>query len=158
MPCGLRNFAIRSAERADLERIVQMLADDPLGAKRERYDLPLPQAYLAAYEAIAADCNNEMLVACLDNEVMGVLQLTFIPGLTYQGAWRAQIEGVRIAAGSRSSGLGRALVEEAVRRARERGCRLVQLTTDKARPEAKRFYESLGFTATHEGMKLSLVR
>ena len=156
MPCGLPSFIIRRAERADLERVVQLLADDPLGTKRERYELPLPQAYLAAFDALAADANNELVVACSDGEVIGVLQITFIPGLTYQGGWRAQIEGVRIAVGNRSSGLGRAMVEHAVRRARERRCRLVQLTTDKTRPEAKRFYESLGFVATHEGMKLQL--
>ena len=146
----------RHAERGDVERIVQLLADDPLGAKRERYDLPLPRAYLAAFEAIAADPNNEIVVACRDGEVIGVLQLTFIPGLTYQGGWRALIEGARVAAAHRSSGLGRAMFEHAIQRARDRGCRLVQLTTDKARPEARRFYETLGFVATHEGMKLQL--
>jgi GNAT superfamily N-acetyltransferase len=156
MPCGLSHFVFRRAERSDLERIVQMLADDPLGAQRERYELPLAQGYLAAFEAISADPNNEVVVACLADEVIGVLQITFIPGLTYQGGWRALIEGVRVNAANRSSGLGRAMLEHAVRRARERGCRMVQLTTDKARPDARRFYEALGFVATHEGMKLQL--
>jgi len=96
------------------------------------------------------------VVAEIDGEPVGTLQLTFIPYLTYQGGWRALIEGVRVDAKIRSAGLGKAMVEHAIRRARERGCHLVQLTTDKARPEAKRFYETLGFVASHEGMKLPL--
>ena len=87
---------------------------------------------------------------------MGLLQLTFLPYLTYCGGWRAQIEGVRIAASERSQGLGRRMLEWAVERARARGCHLVQLATDKTRPQAKRFYETLGFVASHEGMKLHL--
>jgi len=150
------SVTFRRAGRDDVERIVQMLTDDPLGAKRERYELPLPRSYLAAFEAIEADPNNEVVVACVDGKVIGVLQITFIPGLTYQGGWRALIEGVRVDAATRSSGLGKALVEHAIERARERGCHLVQLTTDKTRPGAKRFYEALGFVATHEGMKRPL--
>ena len=150
------SVTFRRAGRDDVERIVQMLADDPLGAQRERYELPLPRSYLAAFEAIEADPNNEVVVACVDGKVIGVLQITFIPGLTYQGGWRALIEGVRVDAATRSSGLGKALVEHAIERARERGCHLVQLTTDKTRPAAKRFYEALGFVATHEGMKRPL--
>jgi GNAT superfamily N-acetyltransferase len=88
--------------------------------------------------------------------VVGVLQLTCIPSLTYQGGWRALIEGVRVDSGERSQGLGKTLFEWAIARARERGCHMVQLTTDKARPDAKRFYESLGFVASHEGLKLHL--
>ena len=150
------SVTFRRAGRDDVERIVQMLADDPLGAKRERYELPLPRSYLAAFEAIEVDPNNEVVVACVDGKVIGVLQITFIPGLTYLGGWRALIEGVRVDAATRSSGLGKALVEHAIERARERGCHLVQLTTDKTRPGAKRFYEALGFVATHEGMKRPL--
>src|SRR5262249_40442179 len=131
-------------------------ANDPLGATRERYELPLPQCYFAAFESIAADPNNELIVACLDSEVTGVLQITFTPGMTHEGGWRATIEGVRIDEKVRSAGLGRALIEHALQRASERGCRLVQLTTDKTRPDAKRFYEALGFVASHEGMKMRL--
>lgn len=152
----MTGVAFRVARRDDVERIVEMLADDPLGAKRERYELPLPGAYLAAFDAIEKDPNNEVVVACLEGRVVGVLQITFIPYLTYQGGWRALIEGVRIDGTIRSAGLGRAMVEHAIARARERHCHLVQLTTDKARPDAKRFYEALGFVATHEGMKLPL--
>ena len=141
-----------------MPHIVRLLADDPLGSQRERYELPLPDAYLAAFEAIDRDPNNEVVVACRSGEVVGVLQVTFIPSLTYQGGWRATIEGVRIDARNRGSGLGKAMIEWSVQRARERGCHLVQLTTDKSRPEAKRFYETLGFVATHEGMKLHLRR
>ncbi len=146
----------RKATCDDLEVIVRLLADDMLGAKRERYETPLPAAYLRAFQAIDADPNNELVVACMNHEVVGVLQLTFIPYLTYQGGWRALIEGVRVDSTRRSHGLGKALFQWAIDRARARGCILVQLTTDKARVEAKRFYESLGFVASHEGMKLRL--
>jgi GNAT superfamily N-acetyltransferase len=148
--------SFRRAGPGDLPAIVRMLADDPLGAKRERFETPLPEGYLRAFEAIARDPNNELVVACIDGEVVGVLQLTFIPYLTYQGGWRALIEAVRIDSKHRSQGLGKAMFEWAIARARERGCHVVQLTTDKARADAKRFYESLGFVASHEGMKLHL--
>ena len=146
----------RRAERTDVPRLVQLLADDPLGARRERYELPLLPAYLAAFDAIDADPNQELIAACRGGAVVGVLQITFIPYLTYQGRWRALLEGVRIDASVRSAGIGRAMMEHAIDRARTRGCHMVQLTTDKARPDAKRFYESLGFVASHEGMKLHL--
>jgi GNAT superfamily N-acetyltransferase len=133
-----------------------MLADDPLGAKRERFETPLPEGYLRAFEAIDADPNNQLVVACIEREVVGVLQLTFIPYLTYQGGWRALIEAVRIDSKHRSQGLGKAMFEWAIARARERGCHVVQLTTDKSRADARRFYESLGFAASHEGLKLHL--
>lgn len=151
-------FSFRPAERSDVPHIVRMLADDPLGSQRERYEIPLPESYLIAFDAIDKDPNNELVVACRAGEVLGVLQITFVPSLTYQAGWRAMIEGVRVDAGVRSSGLGKAMIEWAVQRARERGCHLVQLTTDKSRSDAKRFYEGLGFVATHEGMKLHLVR
>ena len=147
----------RRATRADLDALVRLLADDPLGAQRECYRSPLPRAYLDAFAAIDTDPNNELVVACSDGRVVGLMQLTFVPGLTLQGGWRALVEGVRIDAGMRSRGLGRTMFEWAIARARERGCRLIQLTTDKSRPDAKRFYESLGFVASHEGMKLQLV-
>ncbi|HEY7041003.1 MAG TPA: GNAT family N-acetyltransferase [Methylomirabilota bacterium] len=143
---------MRRARLDDVPEIVRLLADDPLGAARERYETPLPESYRRAFEAIDRDDNNELIVACQGEQVVGVLQLTFMPSLTYQGLWRAQIEGVRVDAKIRSQGLGHALFEWAI----ERGCHLVQLTTDKRRPEARRFYESLGFVASHEGMKLPL--
>ena len=148
--------AFRKAKREDVPAIVRLLADDPLGAKRERFETPLPESYLRAFEAIDADPNNELVVACIGDEVVGVLQLTFIPYLTYQGGWRALIEAVRVDAKLRSQGVGKALFEWAIERSRSRRCHLVQLTTDKSRGDAKRFYDSLGFSASHEGMKLHL--
>ena len=150
------DLTFRRARRADVADIVRMLADDFLGAERERLASPLPQAYLSAFDAIDGDANNELLVACIDGRVVGTLQLTFIPSLSYQGRWRALIESVRIDAALRSHGLGRAMLEHAIDRARTRRCHLVQLATNKARPDAKRFYERLGFVASHEGMKLQL--
>lgn len=147
-------FAIRPATRDDVPAIVAMLADDPLGATRERFADPLPEDYFAAFAAIDRDPNNELVVAECDGGVVGVLQLTVTPYLTYQGGWRATVEGVRVASEARSAGIGRGLFEWAIARARERGCHLIQLTTDKARPDALRFYQSLGFVASHEGMKL----
>ncbi|HKC06277.1 MAG TPA: GNAT family N-acetyltransferase [Methylomirabilota bacterium] len=146
----------RRARADDVPDIVRLLADDPLGAARERHESPLPESYARAFRAIEQDANNELVVACRGERVVGVLQLTYIPSLTYQGGWRALIEGVRVDSGERSQGLGKALFEWAIGRARERGCHLVQLTTDKARPDAKRFYEGLGFVASHEGLKLHL--
>ena len=146
----------RKALRQDVPAIVRLLADDPLGAKRERFADPLPESYRLAFDAIDADPNNELVVACLDGQVVGVLQLTFIPYLTYQGGWRALIEAVRVDSKLRSKGVGKTLFQWAIERARERGCHLVQLTTDKGRADAKRFYEGLGFAASHEGMKLHL--
>jgi ribosomal protein S18 acetylase RimI-like enzyme len=146
----------RRAVADDLPRIVDMLSDDVLGATRERNELPVPDSYFAAFAAIEADKNNEILVACRGGRIVGVLQLTFIPHLVYQGGWRAQIEGVRVDSNARSHGVGRAMIEQAIEKARERNCHLVQLTTNKQRAEARRFYEGLGFVATHEGMKLDL--
>jgi len=151
-----QSVQFRHAARHDLESIVGMLADDELGSRREDASLPLNRAYAAALEAIDADPNNELVVAVLDERIVGVLQITFIPYLTYQGGWRALIEGVRVASDARSAGVGRAMLEWAIDRAGERGCMMVQLTTDKARPDAIRFYQCLGFSATHEGMKLKL--
>ena len=144
----------RRAVRADLEEIVRLLADDPLGAQREEYVLPLPVRYQAAFEAIDRDPNQELVIVELEGKVVGVLQLTYIPYLTYRGSRRALIEGVRVDASLRSSGIGRKLFAWAIERSRKRGCHMLQLTSDKTRPDAIRFYESLGFVASHEGMKL----
>lgn len=149
-------LTFRQATRNDVPDIVRMLAEDELGQKRESYGSPLPASYYVAFDAIRGDPNNELVVACLAGRVVGVLQLTFIPYLTYRGSWRAQIEGVRVDASVRSRGVGRRFFEWAIDRARQRGCRLVQLTSDKTRADAIRFYESLGFVASHEGFKLQL--
>lgn len=148
---------VRRATAEDLPVIVGMLADDPLGSQREKFVDPLPSTYYAAFEAISRDPNNELVVAeDQDGRAIAVLQLTFTPYITHQGGWRATIEGVRVASHVRGAGLGRELFAWAIERARKRGCHVVQLTTDKQRPEAKRFYEAIGFVATHEGMKLKL--
>ena len=151
-------LTFRTATRDDLVSIVRMLAADPLGATRESVTEPLAPEYESAFAAISDDPNNELLVAERGSLLAGVLQLTYLPSLTYQGGWRAQVEGVRVAEAMRGQGVGRALFEEAIARARRRGCRLIQLTTDNRRPEALRFYEQLGFRATHAGMKLPLDR
>jgi GNAT superfamily N-acetyltransferase len=149
-------LSFRLATRGDVPDIVRMLANDALGAKRETDSSPLPDSYYAAFEAISKDLNNELVLATLAGRTVGVLQLTFILYLTYRGSWRALIEGVRVDSSIRSSGVGRKLVEWAIERAKQRGCHMVQLTSDKARPDAMRFYENLGFVASHEGFKLHL--
>ncbi|MDR7315535.1 GNAT family N-acetyltransferase [Brevibacillus nitrificans] len=146
----------RIATANDLDKMVQMLADDELGKTRERYETPLPESYVKAFEAIDSDPNNELVVACLGEEIVGVQQITFTPYLTHQGSWRATIEGVRTASSVRGKGIGSQLIGWAIDRAKARGCRLVQLTTDKKREDAHRFYVRLGFQATHEGMKMKL--
>ena len=147
----------RLAFVADLPAIVRMLADDELGARRERVEDPLPASYMSAFEAIARDPNNELVVGVdAVGSLIAVFQLTFTPHITHQGGWRATIEGVRVASHLRGSGVGGELFRWAIARAGERGCHVLQLSTDKQRPEAKRFYESLGFVASHQGMKLKL--
>lgn len=149
-------LSFRKANLDDVPNIVKMLSNDPLGENRERFENPLPDVYIQAFHAIADDPNNELVVAIHNNQIVGVLQITFIPYLTYQGGWRALIEGVRISKEYRNQGFGKQMFEWAIGRARERGCHLMQLTTDKSRPDTLKFYESLGFKATHKGMKLHL--
>lgn len=145
----------RKATKEDLPKIVEMIADDKLGKTRENFQLPLPDAYVNAFQEIDSDKNQELIVVeNEDGEVIGTLQLSFIQYLTYQGGIRAQIEAVRIRKGQRGKGLGKQLFQWAIQRAKERGAHLLQLTTDKKRPEAISFYEDLGFKATHEGMKM----
>jgi len=151
-----KKVTFRNALEKDVDFIVQMLADDVLGSTRERYEQPLPESYLNAFKAIESDPNNELVVACYGEEIVGVQQITFTPYLTRQGGWRATIEGVRIASTARGKGIGSKLIEYAVQRSKERGCHIVQLTTDKKREEALHFYEQLGFKASHEGLKLHL--
>ncbi|GAB2561968.1 GNAT family N-acetyltransferase [Spirosoma areae] len=144
----------RKAIRKDLPLIIQMMADDKLGQLREAYSDPLPEMYYDAFTKINADPNQELIV--LENEqnqLIGTLQLSFIQYLTYQGGIRAQIEAVRIRKDQRGEGVGQKMVEWAINRAKERKAHLIQLTTDKQRPEAVHFYERLGFVASHEGTK-----
>jgi GNAT superfamily N-acetyltransferase len=147
---------VRDAEDHDLPAVVALYADDDLGSAREQPADPLPEEYLRAFAAIRDDPRHRLVVVEVDGEVAATLQLSFVPHVVRRGGERAQIEAVRVAAGQRGSGLGRQLVGWAVDQARERGCVLVQLTTDTTRADARRFYESLGFTASHVGMKLAL--
>jgi GNAT superfamily N-acetyltransferase len=150
----LQGVAFRAAAAGDLEAIVALLADDPLGRDRETVPIGgIDPRYRDAFAAIGRDPNQLLAVAERDGRVVGVLQLSFIPGLTRRGMWRGQIEGVRVATAERGGGIGRALIEWAIGQCRERGCGFVQLTSDKRRPAAHRFYEALGFAATHEGYK-----
>ena len=148
-------MVFRKATKKDLPFIVQLIADDKLGVQREDYQKPLPNSYLKAFDNISNDPNQELIVVENDNtEIIGTLQLTFIQYLTYQGGIRAQIEAVRIHKKFRGKGLGKQLFTWAIDRAKQRHAHVLQLTTDKKRPEALAFYKGLGFIDSHEGMKL----
>ena len=152
----MTDIVFRRARRSDLPSIVALLADDDIGRTREDASVPLNGKYVDAFDALERDSNQLMAVVEAAGAIVGCVQISFIPGLSRLGMWRGQIESVRIASSQRGEGLGRRLFEWAIAECRNRGCGLVQLTTDKARPDALRFYESLGFRAGHEGMKLSL--
>ncbi|BCG92359.1 GNAT family N-acetyltransferase [Mesorhizobium sp. 131-2-1] len=147
---------IRRAKQADLPAIVAMLADDPLGRGREDASQPLGQAYRDAFAAVDADPNQFLAVMTDGGRVIGTLQISYLAGLSLQGAWRGQIEAVRVAADRRGERLGQRLLEWAIGQCRKRGCKVVQLTTNKSRADAHRFYERLGFKASHIGYKLDL--
>ena len=150
------SLRFRMASIEDIPAIVALLADDIIGAGRECVADPLPAAYYEAYRAIEADPNNELIVAESDRAIVGTVQITYTPCLSRGGMWRATLEALRVASSARGSGIGASLVGEVIERARRRGCGLVQLTTDTRRIDARRFYEGLGFTDSHVGMKLSL--
>jgi ribosomal protein S18 acetylase RimI-like enzyme len=146
---------IRRARRDDVEIIVQMLADDPLGGARERIEDPLPPLYFRAFEALEQVSNIQLVVAeGADGIVVGCLQLCILPGLSSQGASRGLIEDVRVASRCRSRGIGEQLVQWAVAEARHKGCKLVELLTHNTRVDAQRFYQRLGFQPSHVGMTL----
>lgn len=146
----------RHATLSDLPTIVRMLADDELGSQREKYQDPLPVAYLAAFEQIDTDPNHELLVAEKDDEVIGTLQLIFLPSISFQGGLRAQVESVRVDKRFQNQKIGSQLMEHAIQRAKDRGAHVMQLTTHNTRKDAHRFYERLGFKSSHVGMKLNL--
>jgi GNAT superfamily N-acetyltransferase len=153
-------FRLRHATREDLPAIVRLLADDTFGAGREAQEDMAP--YECAFEVIDADPRHLLVVGELvphgeaAGSVVATFQLSFLPGISRQGAWRSQIEGVRVAHSLRSQGIGKLMVEWAIDESRRRGCTLLQLTTHKSRTDAHRFYKRLGFEASHEGMKLRL--
>lgn len=146
----------RLATIDDLRAIVQMLADDFLGSQRERFEDPLPEGYLRAFREIEADTNNELVVAEVDGKVVGTLQLTYTPSISFQGSKRCTVESVRVDERFRGQGIGREMMLWAIGRARVKGCVSMQLTTNNDRIDAHRFYESLGFSRSHVGMKLKL--
>jgi GNAT superfamily N-acetyltransferase len=146
----------REAKETDITDLIKLLAGDVLGASREDLSAPLNHRYTDAFHSIEQDPNNELTVVEYNGELVGMLQLTFIPYLTHTGSWRCLIEGVRIAKTHRGKGLGTKFINWAISRAKQWKCGIVQLTSDKKRPEAIQFYESLGFVASHEGFKLKL--
>ena len=150
------SLTFRLAARADLPEIVRMLADDELGSQRECYENPLPACYYAAYEQINGNPYFELVVAEMNERIVGTLQLIFIPSISFQGSLRAQVESVRVESALRGQGIGKRMMEWAMERARQRGAHVVQLTTHNTRTDAHRFYERLGFKGTHLGMKISL--
>lgn len=150
-------LTFRKAKKEDVPYIIELLANDKLGQLREDFQDPLPQKYYDAFDRINSDSNQELTVVENESkEIIGTLQLSFIQYLTYQGGVRAQIEAVRIRDNERGKGIGEKLFLWAINRAKERGAHVLQLTTDKQRPNALKFYEKLGFKASHEGMKLHL--
>lgn len=149
-------MTIRRAIKSDVSALVQMIANDKLGKLREDYQNPLPDKYYEAFQNITNDPNQELVVIEDNDKVIGTLQLTFIQYLTYQGGIRAQIEAVRVHQDYRGKGIGQKLFKWSISKAKEKGAHVLQLTTDKKRPEALVFYEKLGFKASHEGMKLHL--
>lgn len=146
----------RLAKKDDLFDIVKMLSDDTLGAKREKFEAILSDNYLKAFENISKDPNQELTIVEMDGETVATFQLTFIQYLTHQGGLRAQIEAVRTNSKYRGKGIGTKVLEYIIERAKQKGCKMVQLTSDKQRPDAIKFYETIGFIATHEGMKLKI--
>lgn len=153
----MATLIFRIATVDDLPHIVRMLADDFLGEQRERFEDPLPESYVRAFEEIDSDSNNELIVAEIDGKVVGTLQLTFTPSISFQGGKRATVESVRIDKEMRGAGIGREMMLWASDRARKAGCVSMQLTTNAERLDAHRFYEQLGFKASHVGMKLKLI-
>jgi N-acetylglutamate synthase and related acetyltransferases len=150
------NAIFRRATIEDLPGIVRMLSDDFLGRQRERFEDPLPESYVKAFEEIDADRNNELIVAEIDGEVIGTFQLTYTPSISFQGGKRATVESVRVDDKYRGHGIGREMMLWAIERARSNGCISMQLTTNAEREDAHRFYRNVGFTSSHIGMKLKL--
>lgn len=150
------SLVLRDATRDDLPAIVALLFDDESGRTREDPSVPLDPRYLAAFDAIDADPNQHLIAAELDGAVIGTMQLSFLPGLSFRGSWRGLIEAVRIASSLRNQGLGEQMIRWAVEQCRVRDCKMVQLTSKADRTAAHRFYARLGFMQSHVGMKLQL--
>lgn len=151
---SLAGLEIRLATREDVPDVVRLLHEDTLGGRLERFQLPVPPSYFEAFQAIAADPNNELVVAALAGQVVGTFQMTLMTYMSYEGARVLQLESVHVAAEFRNQGIGQAMMKWAIARARQQDCHRIQLTSNKVRKDAHRFYERLGFRSTHEGMKL----
>lgn len=146
----------RLAGEEDLYDVVTLLIEDNLGIGRETLTNPLPKAYIDAFEAMQSQNGNNLVVAALDDKIVGCYQFTIIHGISRSGMSRAQIEGVRVASSMRGQGLGHKMMKDAIDRAKRQGCGLVQLTSDKTRSDAQRFYSEFGFVDSHVGYKLDL--
>jgi len=151
-----KTLSYRNAKKSDLPQLIKMLADDQLGSTREDSSIPLNPAYISAFEKINSDPNNKLIVVEINNTIIGMLQITYIPYLSHKGAWRCLIEAVRIHKDYRSQGFGSEVFKWAIEQAKNKKCHIVQLTSNKERSSAIRFYKALGFSATHEGFKLVL--
>lgn len=149
-------ITIRNATREDVPAIVHLFADDILGSKRETLEDVIPQSYYDAFEAISQDANQQLIVASMQGVIVGTLQLTILANMSFKGAKRALLEGVHVAHQHRNQGIGQMMMEWAIAEAKKNGCRFVQLTSNKQRKDAHRFYERLGFVASHEGFKMEL--
>lgn len=150
------SLTFRQARIEDLKTIIQLLNDDKLGKTRESAGIQVDDCYIKAFEKILEDSNQYLMVAVQDNDIIGTCHLTIMPSLTFKGSTRMQIEAVRIANNLRGQGLGEKMMTEALQFAQDNQVKIVQLTTNKLRDDAKKFYERLGFSASHEGMKLFL--
>ena len=150
----MNDLIARKMQKADLGIVVSLLADDELGQSRE--DKGVHADYLRAFEHIDSDVNQYAAIFEINGETIGCLQITFIPGLSRRGSLRGQIEGVRVSRNFRGKGYGSKMIAWAIKKCRDRGCRVVQLTSDKKREKAIRLYEKLGFIKSHEGFKLTL--
>ena len=154
MSLDMRDVTVRKMQNTDLPRILQLLADDELGQLRERLQKIPHDDYRRAFTAIDADPNQYLAVFEKNDDIIGCLQISFIPGLARRGALRGQIESVRVVANIRGNGYGTLMMAWAIEKCREQGCSLVQLSSDKIRNDARRFYQKLGFVPSHEGFKL----
>ncbi|MEM7112796.1 MAG: GNAT family N-acetyltransferase [Chloroflexota bacterium] len=150
------NIQIREANQADLSAVIHLLVDDDLGRQRETEETVISQSYYDAFAEIEQDPNNAIFVAERDGQIIGAFQLMYLPSLSFQGGKRAQIESVRVATTLRGQGIGRVMMRWAIDQARQNGCVMVQLMSSKSRARAHHFYEQLGFSITHVGMKLML--
>ena len=152
----MTNLKARKMQKYDLGVVVNLLADDDLGQFRENAGEAVNADYIRAFEEISRDANQYAAIFEINGVVIGCLQITFIPGLSRRGCLRGQIEGVRVARNFRGEGYGAKMIAWAVSECRRRGCRMVQLTSDKKRENAIQFYKRLGFVSSHEGLKLNL--